>query len=187
MKIVFQNQCKKTGKFIKEIIDLSNEPTVKDYLKKANLRNYLKHVANIVKSDKKCGYDVQVFSEYLRHKQWVYILVIAGCVVKIGDSTMTLQGRWNSYSAGTRENRDRGTCSTTNYFISEIIRVSLNMGLKVELYGYTIPNQYQTIDVFGDKQDSLADFVKIFEGNLIKKFNTIYNKLPIVGKNGMEK
>jgi autotransporter-associated beta strand protein len=187
MKIVFENQCKKTDNFVDQTINLFNEPTIGDYLKKTGLISYMTPVADIVSSPKKCGYHVEVNPIYKNHQQWVYVLTIGGRVVKIGNSTMTLSGRWNSYTAGTRKNRNKGTCSTTNYFISEIIRVSLLKGFEVKLYGYPIPNRIQAIDVFGDTEIQLADFVKVYEGKLIKKFNDIYGKLPIVGKNGMGK
>jgi hypothetical protein len=184
MKIYFQNKSKENVGFEKQVVDIDNEPNIQDYLEKAKLTDYIIPIAEITSSDKKCGYYVEVYNSYKDHNQWVYILTIQDKIIKIGDSTMTLSGRWNSYSAGTRSAREKGTCSTTNYYISEIIRVALNMKLEVKLYGYPIPNRIYDIDVFGDKESALADFVKLYEGKMIERFNNIYGKLPVVGKNG---
>lgn len=185
--VLFENWNSKKNDFVVETLDLSDEPEIFEFLERGKLNTFYSKVAKIELSDRKCGYSVIVDKKYKSHKQWTYILVINGKVVKCGDSTMTLSGRWNSYSAGTRENRERGTCSTTNYFISEIIRESLDMGYEVELYGYPIPNQYIEIEVHGNSINAVCDFVSYFESDLINKFNNIYGKKPIVGKNGLVK
>lgn len=188
MTILFENWDSKQNTYVTKSVDLSQEPEITDFIKKANLENYLFKVASIISNkNKKCEYDVMIEPTYKKHNQWAYVLTIGGKIIKCGDSTMTLQGRWSSYSAGTRQNRDRGTCSTTNYFISEIIRQSLNSGLSIELWAYPIPNILQTIDVFGDTETALCDFVTYYESKLLKRFFDIYNKLPIVGKNGLVK
>ena len=188
MNILFENWDSKKNGYVTQSVDLTNEPTIKDFIKKANLEKYLFKVATIESNtDKKCEYSVIIDASYKKHNQWAYVLVVGGKIIKCGDSTMTLQGRWSSYSAGTRQNRDRGTCSTTNYFISEIIRQSLKSGLLVELYAYPIPNIVQTIDVFGDTINALCDFVTYYESKLLERFSDIYNKKPIVGKNGLVK
>ena len=188
MNILFENWDSKKNGYVTQSVDLTHEPTIQDFIKKANLQKYLFKVATIKSNtDKKCEYSVLIDSSYKKHIQWAYILVVGGKIIKCGDSTMTLQGRWTSYSAGTKENRDRGTCSTTNYFISEIIRQSLKNGLSVELYAYPIPNIIQPIDVFGVTKNALCDFVTYYESELLQRFSDIYNKKPIVGKNGLVK
>ena len=188
MQILFENWNSKKNNYIQQFVDLSNEPTIADFIKKAKLENYLSKVATIQSStNKKCEYQVSIEPTYKKHIQWAYVLVINDRIIKCGDSTMTLQGRWSSYSAGTRQNRDRGTCSTTNYFISEIIRQALKNNMAVELWAYPIPNITQTIDVFGDAENALCDFVTYYESKLLKRFSDIYGKLPIVGKNGLVK
>jgi hypothetical protein len=188
MTILFENWDSKKNGYVTQSVDLTNEPTIQDFIKKAKLENYLSKVATIEsKTDNKCEYQVIIESIYKKHIQWAYVLVVGNRIIKCGDSTMTLQGRWSSYSAGTRQNRDRGTCSTTNYFISEIIRQSLKNGLSVELYAYPIPNIIQPIDVFGVTKNALCDFVTYYESELLQRFSDIYNKKPIVGKNGLVK
>ena len=186
-KIIFENYDNKTKEMVSQELDITNEPTIEEFLNKGNLNDYIVKVGDITADTLKCGYRVNINEEWKKHKHWAYVLVIGGKVVKCGDSTMTLKGRWGSYSAGTRENRDNGTCSTTNYFISEIIRTSHEMGYEVELHGYAIPEIRVDVDVFGEIDNCRGDFVSYFESKLIKKFVDNFGHKPVVGKNGLVK
>ena len=186
--IIFENYDSKTKKMVKEKLSLTNQPTIDDYLYLCHLNEDIIKVGDIVCDiNLACDYRVNIFDEWKKHEHWVYVLVIGGTVVKCGDSTMTLNGRWSSYSAGTRTNRDNGTCSTTNYFISEIIRVAHKKGYKVELYGYAIPEVTIDVDVFGESTSCRVDVISYFESELIKRFVNEFGDKPIIGKNGMVK
>lgn len=185
--LIYENYSSKEKKFIEESIILNNEPTINDFLTNSSLDKFFIPVANIVFSTNVCGYSVVVDDEFKNHRQWTYILVINGRVIKIGDTTVTLLDRWGSYSAGTKVARKDGTCSTTNYFISEVVRTALGMGYSVQLYGYPIPNQYIEQNVFGKKVSVLVDSVKYYETYAIDKFVDLYGKTPVVGKNGKSK
>lgn len=185
--IIFENYDNKTKKFVKTTLDISNEPTIKEFLTKGNLSDYIVKVGDIVSANLKCGYRVNINDQWKKHEHWAYVLVIGNRVVKCGDSTMTLKGRWGSYSAGTRENRDNGTCSTTNYFISEIIRTAHALGYEVELFGYAIPEIRIEQDVFGDVEDCRVDIISYFESKLIQRFVDNFGHKPVVGKNGLVK
>lgn len=186
MEVQFENWDSKKHKFVPITINLSKEPTVEDFLNKTGLDKYLLRVGTIVKNQSvKCGYKTEIDPLHKQHEQWAYVLTIDGRIVKFGDTTKTLQHRWGSYSAGTKENRERGTCSTTNFFISEFIRKALDQNIKVELWGYKIPNKVISIDVFGESKEALCDFVTYYESNLLKMYKETYNKLPVLGKNGL--
>jgi len=198
--IIFENYNEKSKTYEKSRLDFNNEPTILDFLKKTNLSKYFTKVADIVSDkNKNPKYSVNFLQEFLKvgkngyytkdtdHSQWVYLLSINGKIIKIGESNKTLGNRWGSYGAGTRENRNNGTCSTTNYFISEIIRQSLNSKYKIELFGYRIPNVVIKIDVFGTTKKVITNNVKSYESSLIEKFVNLYGKKPIVGKNGLVK
>lgn len=187
-KIIFENYDSKTKEMVKEILDISNEPSIDDYLYLCHLNEDIIKVGEIVRDKKlSCEYRVNIFDEWKKHEHWVYVLVIGDKVVKCGDSTMTLNGRWSSYSAGTRTNRDNGTCSTTNYFISEIIRVAHKKGYKVELYGFAIPEIKIDVDVFGESTECRVNVITYFESKLIEKFVKEFGCKPIVGTNGLVK
>jgi hypothetical protein len=188
MNILFENWDSDKNDYVNQKIDLSNEPTFKDFISKNKLSKYLSKVGNITLDNKlKCGYRVSILDKLKKENQWAYVLLINGKIVKFGDTTKTLSNRWSSYSAGIKENRNRGTCSTTNYFISEVIRRALNDGMNVELWGYNIPTLFQTIDVFGETETAIIDVVTYYESKLLKLYQTTYNKLPILGKNGLTK
>ncbi len=189
MKILFENWDSDKNTYVNQEIDLSNEPTFKDFISKNKLSKYLSKVGNITLDNKlKCGYRVCFLAQSAeKDNQWVYVLLINGKIVKFGDTTKTLKDRWGSYSAGIKENRDKGTCSTTNYFISQVIRRALNDGVTVELWGYDIPTQFSTIDVFGETKSAIIDVVTYYESKLLELYQTTYNKLPILGKNGLTK
>lgn len=188
MNILFENWDSSKNDYVKQEIDLFKSPTLSDFISKNNLGEYLSKVGDItLDSSLKCGYRVSILDELKKEQHWAYVLLIDGKIVKFGDTTKTLNDRWGSYSAGIKENRDRGTCSTTNYFISEVIRQSLKMGLEVELWGYNIPTQLLTIDVFGETKTAVIDVVTYYESKLLELYQTTYNELPILGKNGLTK
>jgi len=187
-KILFENYDNKTKEFIETELDLNTEPTINDFIQRAQLQHYITQVGVITKDEiLNPGYRVLVTNHFKRHKQWVYILVIDGKVVKCGESTGTLNFRWGSYGAGTRVNRENGTCSTTNYFISEIVRKALELNMKIELYGHPIDNIGISVDLFGSKRNVISNNVKIYESKLINLFMNIFGHKPIVGKNGVGK
>ena len=185
--IIFENYDKKTKTMVETKLDITNEPTIEEFLTKGNLNDYVVKVGDIVPKDLKSKYKVNINKEWKKHKHWVYVLVIEGKVLKCGDSTMTLNGRWSSYSAGTRISRDNGTCSTTNYFISEIIRIAHELGYEVELFGYAIPEIFAKIDIFGEEKNCRGVFISYFESSLIEKFVNNFGHKPSVGKNGLVK
>lgn len=188
MRILFENWDSVKNDYINQEIDLSYEPTLTDFISKNNLSKYLSKVGYItLDTTLKCQYRVSILDNLKKENQWAYVLVIDGKIVKFGDTTKTLNDRWGSYSAGIKENRDRGTCSTTNYFISEVIRQYLKEGFEVELWGYNIPTEFITIDVFGESKKAVIDVVTYYESKLLELYQTTYNKLPILGKNGLTK
>ncbi len=184
-KIIFENYDSTTKEFVKSELDL-NQPTIDEFLIGANIENHFTKVGDII-SDKKLNpkYRVNILPFFKKHKQWVYILTINKGIIKCGESIGTLTYRWGSYGAGTRVNRENGTCSTTNYFISEIIRVALSEGCKVELYGHPIENLTQKVSVFGETQKVVQNNVKRYESKLIGLFKETFGHLPVVGKNGL--
>jgi hypothetical protein len=187
-KIIFENYDSKTKTWVESEFDLTHEPTIDDFLYLCGLNEDIEKVGDIIPDDSlKAQYRTIVNEKHRKHEHWVYILVIGDKVAKCGDTTQTLNERWGSYSAGSRQSRDRGTCSTTNYFVSEAIRKSHEIGYKVELFGYPIPPQYITADIFGEPVKCRVDIVTYFESKLIEKFAKEFGSKPIIGKNGMVK
>tara|TARA_R110000824_G_scaffold401341_1_gene611752 strand:+ start:79 stop:648 length:570 start_codon:yes stop_codon:yes gene_type:complete len=186
--IIFENYDSKTKSWLEQELNLTNEPTIDDYLYLCHLNEDIEKVGDIVPDDSiKPQYRTIVYDKVRKHAHWVYILVVGDKVVKCGDTTQTLNERFSSYSAGSRKARDRGTCSTTNYFVSEVIRKAHEIGYKVELYGYPIPPQCISADLFGESVECRVDIVTYYESELIKRFVNEFGDKPIIGKNGMVK
>lgn len=79
-----------------------------------------------------------------------YLLCFNGHIVKIGGTYVGMKSRCGSYQAGTRRNRkSEGTCSTTNYHVSEAIYAALMAGVVVEWYICDVPERTVEIQVYG--------------------------------------
>ena len=80
--------------------------------------------------------------------EWVYCISYDGHIVKIGMSMSSLKKRYASYSCGTRKAMKKGSCSTTNYVITESNYHGITEGMKVEIYGIRIEKKYVTEERF---------------------------------------
>ena len=152
MKIQIENRCNSTNKWI-----------LKEYsfAKSAKLLNFKwhEHFIPIAKIDlnksKGCGYDFNYVSTSARKKDkatgWVYLITVDGKIIKIGGTKTELKKRFASYSAGTRKNRDSGTCSTTNYIVSECFRKILSQfkNANIVIYGRKIEVPKVSIPILG--------------------------------------
>jgi hypothetical protein len=83
--------------------------------------------------------------------EWVYCIAYDGHIVKIGMSLSSLKKRFASYSCGTRKAMKKGSCSTTNYVITESNYHGITEGMKVEIYGIRIEKKYVTEKAFGGR------------------------------------
>ena len=188
MNIMFKSWDKKQKIYIDQEVDLDEQPSIDHYIESCNLSEYIYKVGDIIHSDRhKSEYRVTGDEHIKKHQQWAYILVIDNKVVKCGNTITTLIDRWGSYRAGHDGNRTSGTCSTTNYYISELVRTSHKMGLTVELYGYAIPQQLTSADIFGTKKECVINIVSDYESELINRFYDTYGYKPVAGPNGMKK
>ena len=80
--------------------------------------------------------------------EWVYCIAYDGHIVKIGMSLSSLKKRFASYSCGTRKAMKKGSCSTTNYVITESNYHGITEDMKVEIYGIRIEKEYVTKNRF---------------------------------------
>ena len=80
--------------------------------------------------------------------EWIYCIAYDGHIVKIGMSLSSLKKRYASYSCGTRKAMKKGSCSTTNYVITESNYNGITEGMKVEIYGIRIEKKYVTEERF---------------------------------------
>ena len=100
----------------------------------------LTKAADIVsRPENKPGYGYEVSLELGKERWnkslgWAYVIKVGDYAVKVGMTESTLSSRFSSYQAGTPENRKKGTCSVTNYSVSQAIRQHLKDGIPIELY-----------------------------------------------------
>ena len=73
--------------------------------------------------------------------EWLYCLAYDGHIVKIGMTITSLKDRWcGSYSCGTSRAMTKGSCSTTNFIITECNFGAVYSGMDVEIYAIRCKN-----------------------------------------------
>lgn len=109
----------------------------------------------------------------------VYMLIVNGRIFKIGKAEGTMNvggfsGRVSSYNCGKQKARDKGTCSTTNYWVLQSL---INLNVEVTVYAY-FPED-ATTEIFGETITQPFPTPKAVEGVVIKHFQGKYYKKPI--------
>lgn len=117
--------------------------------------------------------------------EWLYLLIINGIIVKIGGTRTGLKGRVNSYLCGhhIEERGKSGDCSKTNGFIYNTIQFYLNLGCKIQMYGYELPKTEITIEIFGKKTKIIAQTYHAYESTFLEDYKKNYNEYPILSDN----
>ena len=139
--------------------------------------------------------------KYIKHgdwkleKGWAYVLSVEGRVVKIGMTNATLASRFGSYQAGTHKARDKGTCSVTNYYVSEVFRTVLdmfpdpeNIPLEmIEIWGYKVPHAEIELNVLGKIQTVRQKMAHVYETRLLDLYKEHYGNYPCLSNNSSQK
>jgi len=123
--------------------------------------------------------------EYTRQTEWLYILTINGNIVKIGGTRAGLKERTGSYLCGhhIKEREKSGHCSNTNAFIYNTFDYYLQLGCKIEMYGYELPITNYEIDVFGKKINIVAQTFHAYESLYLEDYKKDYKMFPILSSN----
>lgn len=122
-------------------------------------------------------------AQYKEYAERIYILAINGKVAKIGGTYTGMAKRHQSYNCGTRKARAAGTCSTTNFHITEEQYSALCKGHTVEWYVFDVPLAEATIDVWGEKQIYNAKTFYKYESALCAKYERLTGHFPILSAN----
>ena len=122
--------------------------------------------------------------KYESYRELIYAIVIDGRIVKIGGTYVGMKGRHGSYNCGTRKARAKGTCSVTNFDITETQFAALQDGKTVEWYVYDVPLAEATINLpWGDEITYNAKTFYKYESSLCDKYDEITGQFPILSVN----
>ncbi len=117
--------------------------------------------------------------------EWLYLLVINGMIVKIGGTRTGLKGRVASYLCGhhIEERGKSGDCSKTNGFIYNTFDFYLNLGCKIQMYGYELPKTEITIEIFNKETKITTQTYHAYESTFLEDYKKNYNEYPILSDN----
>ena len=117
--------------------------------------------------------------------EWLYLLVINGMIVKIGGTRTGLKGRVASYLCGhhIEERGKSGDCSKTNGYIYNTFEFYLNLGCKIEMYGYELPKTEITVEILGKETKIIAQTFHAYESTFLEDYKKNYNEYPILSDN----
>lgn len=117
--------------------------------------------------------------------EWLYLFVINGMIVKIGGTRTGLKGRVASYLCGhhIEERGKSGDCSKTNGFIYNTFEFYLNLGCKIQMYGYELPKTEISIEIFGKETKITAQTYHAYESTFLEDYKKNYNEYPILSDN----
>jgi hypothetical protein len=122
---------------------------------------------------------------YNKKNEWLYLLVINGMIVKIGGTRTGLKKRVGSYLCGhhIEERGKSGDCSKTNGFIYNTFEFYLNLGCKIQMYGYELPKTEIIIEIFGKETKIIAQTYHAYESTFLEDYKKKYNEYPILNDN----
>ena len=129
---------------------------------------------------KKIDY-VEVSPEWKKDDiDWLYLLTYNEHVVKIGMTITSLKDRYGSYSCGTTRAMKKGSCSTTNFIISECNYMAIKLGINVKIYGIPCPPTLIEITKYGTTKKCRSSTVRDEETMLTDRFVDIYKHKPVL-------
>ena len=115
------------------------------------------------------------------NSEWLYCLAYDGHIVKIGMTITSLKERWSgSYSCGTSRAMTKGSCSTTNFIITECNFGAVYSGMDVEIYAIRCEKEAVTVSRFGQTKTIYTSTVRGYETMLTQCFHTTYKHKPVL-------
>lgn len=122
---------------------------------------------------------------YSRKAEWLYLLVINDRIVKIGGTRTGIKNRVSSYLCGhyIQERGKSGDCSKTNGFIYNTFEFYLNLGCKIQMFGYELPRTEVSIEIFGVETKIVAQTYHAYESSFMEDYKKNYREYPILSDN----
>jgi len=120
---------------------------------------------------------------YEKYKEQIYIITFDNKVVKIGKTKVGMKGRHQSYNCGTRKARAKGTCSVTNYNVTEAQYTAIRDGVSVDWYCFDIPQLRTELNIFGENHVVVAETNDKYESVLINQYIEAKGNKPLLSVN----
>lgn len=120
---------------------------------------------------------------YGDYKEVVYVLAIDGKVAKIGGTKVGMKGRFSSYNCGTRKARAKGTCSVTNYNLTEAQYAAIQSGQSVEWFAFDVPEVTAELNVFGETHTVKTSLFTKYEAVLLAHYKELAGCFPLLSDN----
>lgn len=117
--------------------------------------------------------------------EWIYIFVINGRIVKIGGTRDGIKNRFGSYLCGhhIQERGKSGKASETNKYIYNTLLFYLECGCEINIYGYKLPVEEITRNVFGREIKIRVQTYHSYESVLIEEFRRQTGFIPFLCDN----
>lgn len=175
--------------------DETNELKIEDFLTKVELDTMFTKIADAELKPKHrfdknpqvnpIDYTVvdELVDSYKEYKELIYIITINGYVVKIGGTYTGMAKRHQSYNCGTRKARKKGTCSVTNYHLTEAQYTAIRDGKKVEWYVHEVPSQELNANIWGRERTVTPKLYTFFEADLCQMYKEKAGHYPRLSKN----
>jgi hypothetical protein len=171
-------------------IDLTNEVSVQEFLKygfykiaDATLKSEERFIKNPEVNPIEYVVVPGLESKYNEYRELIYIIAIDDKVAKIGGTYVGMKGRHQSYNCGTRKARNKGTCSVTNFNVTEAQYAAIRDGKKVEWYVFDVPLAEAVINVWGEDITYNAKTYYKYESALCNKYQELTGHFPILSSN----
>tara|TARA_B100000767_G_C19552149_1_gene445404 strand:+ start:13 stop:753 length:741 start_codon:yes stop_codon:yes gene_type:complete len=123
--------------------------------------------------------------DWKKQDEWLYLFVVDGNIVKIGGTRDGLKNRCGSYLCGHHipERDKNSTMSMTNAFIYQTLDFYLELGFKVEIFGYKLDEKYVDAKIMDDIYKIRAQTYHKFESKYIQCFAEMYGFQPFLCDN----
>lgn len=108
----------------------------------------------------------------------IYFITFNGYIVKIGMTEKNFCYRFASYNCGTRRAMVKGSPSTTNFIICEVLYVALKLGFDVDIYGIQIPKEKKELEIYGKKITCPISIVRAHEEIITNIYKSKVGKIP---------
>jgi len=123
-------------------------------------------------------------SKYNQYRELIYALCVDGQIAKIGGTYVGMKGRHSSYNCGTRKARSKGTCSVTNFNITEVQYAAIRDGKKVEWYVFDVPEAEATVNPpWCEGVSYKAKTFYKYESSLCEKYKQLTGHFPLLSSN----